>query len=112
MPGEGMLHCAGRMNEIDRLERLHKLLLSLNAISAAAEDSYGLLDLVVTETMRLTDAEGAAVEWVEGEDLVYVKAGGLVAKLVGLRARRIPFRPVRTGAVDPTLRRRRDRRSR
>jgi len=73
------------MNEIDRLERLHKLLLSLNAISAAAEDSFGLLDLVVTETMRLTNAEGAAVEWVEGEDLVYVKAGGLLAKLIGLR---------------------------
>jgi len=85
VPGEGMPHCAKRMNEIDRLERLHKLLLSLNAISAAAEDSYGLLDLVVAETMRLTNAEGAAVEWVEGEDLVYVKAGGLVAKLIGSR---------------------------
>jgi diguanylate cyclase (GGDEF)-like protein len=72
------------MNEIDRLERLHKLLLSLNAISAG-EDSYGLLDLVVAETMRLTNATGAAVEWVEGEDLVYVKAAGALAKLVGLR---------------------------
>jgi diguanylate cyclase (GGDEF)-like protein len=73
------------MNEIDRLERLHKLLLSLNAISAAAEDSYGLLDLVVAETMRLTDAGAAAVEWVEGDDLVYVKAGGILANFVGLR---------------------------
>ncbi len=57
------------MSEIDRLERLHKLLLSLNAISAA-EDSYGLLDLVAAETMRLTNASGAAVEWIEGDDLV------------------------------------------
>jgi diguanylate cyclase (GGDEF)-like protein len=72
------------MSEIDRLERLHKLLLSLNAISAA-EDSYGLLDLVAAETMRLTNASGAAVEWVEGEDLVYVKATGMLANLVGFR---------------------------
>jgi diguanylate cyclase (GGDEF)-like protein len=84
MPASNVALRANHMSEIDRLERLHKLLLSLNAISAA-EDSYGLLDLVVTETMRLTNAGGAAVEWVEGEDLVYVKASGMLAKFVGLR---------------------------
>ena len=84
MPASKVALRAKHMSEIDRLERLHKLLLSLNAISAA-EDSYGLLDLVAAETMRLTNASGAAVEWVEGDDLVYVKATGALAKFVGLR---------------------------
>jgi diguanylate cyclase (GGDEF)-like protein len=73
------------MTETDRLERLHKLLLSLNAISAAAQDSHGLLDRVVAETMRFTDASGAVVEWVEGDDLVFLKAAGQIAAFVGLR---------------------------
>jgi hypothetical protein len=73
------------MNEIDRSERLHRLLLSLNAISAAAQDSDGLLDLVVAETMRFTDASGAVVEWVQGNDLVCIKAAGQIANIVGLR---------------------------
>jgi diguanylate cyclase (GGDEF)-like protein len=84
MPASKVALRANHMSEIDRLERLHKLLLSLNAISAA-EDSYGLLDLVAAETMRLTNASGAAVEWIEGDDLVYVKATGALAKFVGLR---------------------------
>jgi diguanylate cyclase (GGDEF)-like protein len=73
------------MNEIDRSERLHRLLLSLNAIGAAAQDSDGLLDLVVAETMRFTDASGAVVEWVEGDHLVCIKAAGNIANIVGLR---------------------------
>jgi len=75
----------GRMNEIDRLERLQQLLLSLNAISAATLDSGALLDRIVAETMRFTDASGAVVEWADGDDLVYIKAAGQIAEFVGLR---------------------------
>jgi len=73
------------MNEVDRLERLQQLLLSLNAISAATLDSGALLDRVVAETMRFTDASGAVVEWVDGDDLVYIKASGQIAEFVGMR---------------------------
>jgi diguanylate cyclase (GGDEF)-like protein len=73
------------MNDIDRFSRLHKLLLSLNAISAAASDSDGLLERVVAETMRFTDASGAVVEMVDGDDLAYIKAAGQIAAHVGLR---------------------------
>ncbi len=73
------------MNENDRLERLQQLLLSLNAISAATVDSGALLDRIVAETMRFTNASGAVVEWVDGDDLVYIKAAGQIADFVGIR---------------------------
>ena len=73
------------MSDTDRFARLHKLLVSLNAISAAAIDSDGLLERVVEETMRFTDASGAVVEMVDGDDLIYIKAAGQIAAHVGLR---------------------------
>ena len=73
------------MTENDRLARLHKLLLSLSSISAAASDSEGLLELIVGEAMLFADASGAVVERVDGDDLVYVKAAGQIAGHVGLR---------------------------
>jgi diguanylate cyclase (GGDEF)-like protein len=73
------------MSDIDRFARLHQLLVSLNAISAAATDSDGLLQRVVAETMRFTDASGAVVEMVDGDDLVYIEAAGHVAAHVGWR---------------------------
>ena len=73
------------MTENDRLARLHKLLLSLSSISAAASDSEGLLELIVGEARLFADASGAVVERVDGDDLVYVKAAGQIAGHVGLR---------------------------
>ena len=64
---------------------LHRLLMSLNAISAAARDSDDVLERVVAETMRFTDASGAVVEMVDGDELVYIKAAGHIAGHVGLR---------------------------
>ena len=73
------------MTETDRLARLHKLLLSLSSISAAASDSEGLLEMIVGEAMLFADASGAVVERVDGDHLVYVKAAGHIAGHVGLR---------------------------
>lgn len=76
------------MTESDRLARLHKLLLSLSSISAAASDSEGLLEMIVGEAMLFADASGAVVERVDGDDLVYVKAAGQIAGHVGQRVAR------------------------
>jgi diguanylate cyclase (GGDEF)-like protein len=76
------------MTEDDRLERLQKLLLSLNAISTAASDSDGLLELVVGETMLFTDASGAVVEMVDGQGLVCIKAAGQLTDCIDMRVPR------------------------
>lgn len=53
---------------------------------AEAELDLGLfLDLVVQQMQELTPASGAAVELVEGEEMVYRAASGSVAPFVGLR---------------------------
>ena len=73
------------MSENQGVTRLHRLLMSLNAISAAAGDSADVLDRVVAETMLFTDASGAVVEMVDEDDLVYTRAAGQIAAYVGLR---------------------------
>lgn len=53
---------------------------------AEAELDLGLfLDLVVRQMQELTPASGAAVELVEGDEMVYRAASGSVAPFVGLR---------------------------
>lgn len=66
------------------LERLQQLLHSLNAIATADLGSDALLDRVVEETMTFTEANGAAVERLDGESMVYVKCAGQIAPFVGL----------------------------
>jgi diguanylate cyclase (GGDEF)-like protein len=64
---------------------LHGPRLSLNEIGTATDNVEHLLDCIVAETMKFTDAAGAVVEQVEGDDLIYVRAAGQVAAFVGLR---------------------------
>lgn len=48
-------------------------------------DLGGVMDLVVDRTVSLIDADGAAIELAEGQDMVYRAAAGSAAAQMGLR---------------------------
>lgn len=57
------------------------------AISNAAGDAQSVMDAATAVAMSVTHAHGAAIEVVEGDDMVYRSAAGSVADFRGLRLR-------------------------
>jgi len=51
-------------------------------------DLGGVMSLVVERTLSLVDADGAAIELAEGEDMVYRAASGIAKTYLGLRLKR------------------------
>ena len=51
-------------------------------------DLGGVMSLVVHRTLALVDADGAAVELAEGDDMVYRAAAGMAGGCLGLRLQR------------------------
>ncbi|MBS1985049.1 MAG: response regulator, partial [Bdellovibrionales bacterium] len=65
--------------------QLTRLLEAQNAIATVELNSSRIMDTIVHQTMQLTGADGAVVEILEGDDMVYKAADGIVAKFLGLR---------------------------
>lgn len=69
----------------DRLEWLQGLLEVQSLITEQGFDLDTFMQRVVDLAQSLTDAAGAVVELVEGEDMVYRRASGTIREYVGLR---------------------------
>ena len=66
-------------------DRLLEIVASLGAVSASAGSTPKLMNETVCQIMKLTRADGAVVELVDGDELEYHAASGTVANYVGLR---------------------------
>lgn len=73
--------------ERDEIALLNRIISAQGEIVAAANNPKEVVDLIVRRTQELTRSEGAALEVLDGEDLVYFAASGVAADQVG---RRIP----------------------
>ncbi len=72
-------------SRLDARGRLEAIIAVQNELMAQAAPLPAVLALVATKTQRLTGADGAAVELVDGEDLVYRAATGAAASHLGAR---------------------------
>ena len=66
-------------------ERLSAIIATQRAIVLAEPDQESVMTLIVERSRELTDADGAVVEMIEGEDLVYHTASGGARDYLGLR---------------------------
>lgn len=66
-------------------EHFAAIVAAQNEIATAQLDLEPLLTLIATRTQALTQADGAAIELLEGEEMVYRAATGQTAPFVGLR---------------------------
>ena len=66
-------------------ERLAAIISTQRAIVMAEPDQESVMKLVVERSRELTEADGAVVEMIEGEELVYHTASGNAREHVGLR---------------------------
>src|SRR5690606_23100369 len=66
-------------------DNLARIIATQTRLAEAELDLDLFLDLVVRQMQELTPASGAAVELVEGDEMVYRAASGSVAPFVGLR---------------------------
>ncbi|CAN5795349.1 hypothetical protein BH23ACT11_BH23ACT11_10650 [soil metagenome] len=66
-------------------ERLAAIIATQRAIVVAEPDQESVMKLVVERSRELTDADGAVIEMIEGDELVYRAASGTGEKHVGLR---------------------------
>lgn len=69
-------------------ERLLAVIELQNEIAASRFDVDTVLQVVVNRAWQLTNGTGAAVELVEGDEMVYRTAGGTVAAGTGLKLKR------------------------
>jgi PAS domain S-box-containing protein len=69
----------------DELETLKKIFATQDEISAGLSDLDMQMNLLVQRSQELTKADGAALEQLEGDHLVYRVASGTAAQHVGLR---------------------------
>ena len=69
-------------------EKLERVIAVQAALVAAEFDLPSFLELVAQQVMTLTAASGAAVELVEGDEMICRAASGSLAKQVGLRLKR------------------------
>ena len=67
---------------------LDRLLATQNAIATAEFDLDSVLETVVAEARRLTDADAAVVELPDGDELVYRAVAGTAAPYLGFRLAR------------------------
>lgn len=73
--------------ERDEIALLNRIISAQGEIVAAANNPKEVVDLIVRRTQELTRSEGAALEVLDGDDLVYFATSGVAADHVG---RRIP----------------------
>lgn len=66
-------------------ERLAAIISTQRAIVEAETDQESVLKLIVERSLELTNAAGATIEMMEGEELVYHTASGMARGHVGLR---------------------------
>ena len=66
-------------------QRLNAVIATQTALAEAALDVQGFLDQVVQRILQLTVASGAAVEMLDGEQMVYQAVSGSLAGYSGLR---------------------------
>jgi PAS domain S-box-containing protein len=67
------------------LEQLHAIVETQQEISALQLDPDAVTAAIVERTQRLTGADGAVVQWLDGNEFVYSHASGIAAVHVGLR---------------------------
>ena len=80
---------AGDVSERRRNEaRLHAIVQTQQEISALELDPEAVTRTIVERAQRLTEADGAAVHWFEGEDTVIDHGSGLAAPHAGTRFHR------------------------
>jgi two-component system cell cycle sensor histidine kinase/response regulator CckA len=91
---DGRVHTAlrdvtQRKRNEDRLRtslgRLHAIVQTQQEISALELDPDAVTAAIVERAQRLAGADGAAVQWFEGDDSVFHHASGTAAAFVGLR---------------------------
>ncbi|HAB17397.1 MAG TPA: hypothetical protein DCE44_13210, partial [Verrucomicrobiales bacterium] len=70
-------------------ERLATVLDAQRTIAGAHVEYTALLDLILERMMQITGAEGASLEMVEENDMVYEAAVGIAASFVGLRLKAV-----------------------
>jgi len=64
---------------------LNRIISAQSDIAAAVHDPKEVVDVVIKRTQELTRSEGAAVELLEGDELVYIAASGVASRQIGLR---------------------------
>lgn len=69
-------------------EKLLEVIAIQTEVARLGLDLGGLMSLVVNRTLNLADADGAAVEMAEGDDMVYRAAAGMAGGSLGLRLNR------------------------
>lgn len=70
-------------------EQLAVVLDAQRTIAGAHVEYPALLDLILERMMQMTGAEGASLEMVEEDDMVYEAAVGIAASFVGLRLKAV-----------------------
>lgn len=73
------------MNSINKIEDLKSIMLLQQDVATSHQGLDSLMNLICERTEKITNAVGAVVELVDGEDMVYKAATGILAKTVGLR---------------------------
>ncbi len=76
---------ANSASAADDLELLSEIVATHEALSTSAFDLEAVMTEIVTQSCRLTRAEGSVVELVDGRDLVYRAGSGTGEAHVGLR---------------------------
>jgi diguanylate cyclase (GGDEF)-like protein len=69
-------------------EKLLEVIAIQTEVARLGLDLGSLMNLVVGRTLNLANADGAAVEMAEGEDMVYRAAAGMAGNSLGLRLKR------------------------
>src|SRR6516162_9012718 len=69
----------------DDAERLSAIIATQHDIATAGHDFMAVMRLIAERTQKLTRASGAAIELIEGDELVYRVGTGTAARHVGLR---------------------------
>ena len=69
----------------DHLHRLERIIQTQSLLVQAELDLDRFMQLVVDDVLELTQAQGAVVELVDGDEIVYRSASGDAAEHVGLR---------------------------
>src|SRR5262245_17429626 len=70
---------------IDLAARLSAILAAQQEIFAAAKDPDAVMKIVIAKTEQITESDGAALERLDGDDLVYVAGTGRAAGREDLR---------------------------
>jgi diguanylate cyclase (GGDEF)-like protein len=69
----------------DEVARLRAIIETQSAVAAVLQDPARVLEMVLARSEELTGADGAAVEVVEDDDMVYRAVSGIVSSMLGLR---------------------------